>query len=192
MRQNRSAADFMPNREQCVLMVIDMQERLLAAMPTNILPGVLRNACILIETARELGLTTLLSEQYPKGLGPTAAEIKTALGPGVQPVEKLAFSCCRAPGFEPILKPLSRYDFILCGMETHVCVFQTALDLLESGQRVFIAADAVCSRTKPNWKIGLETMREAGAVIGSTEMFAFSLLGAAGTETFKRISKLVK
>jgi nicotinamidase-related amidase len=83
-------------------------------------------------------------------------------------------------------------DWILCGMETHVCVLQTALDLLQRGQNVFVAADAVCSRTKANWRTGLDLMRQAGAVIGSTEIFAFGLLGAAGSETFKKISRLVK
>ena len=103
--------------------------------------------------------------------------------------EKLAFSCCKEPAMAPLL---TRPDIILCGSETHVCVLQTALDLLAQGRRVFVAADATCSRVKYNWRLSLDLMQRAGAVIGSAEIFAFGLLGAAGTDRFKRISKLVK
>jgi nicotinamidase-related amidase len=153
---------------------------------------VLRNAQILAETARELDLPVRFSEQYPRGLGTTAAELKAVLPAGALPFEKLAFSCCKAPGFEAVLDELGERDIILCGMETHVCVLQTALDLLAAGRKVFVAADATCSRARLNWKLGLRLMRQAGAVIGSTEIFAFALLGSAGSEKFKRISKLVK
>lgn len=182
----------LPNRERCALLIIDVQERLSAAMPTEKLPDVLRNTRILIETAREFNLPVLISEQYPKGLGPTVAELRAVLGDGIQPVEKVCFSCCDSPDFQTVLQPLVGHDFILTGMETHVCVLQTALDLLERGHRVYIAADAVSSRTAFNQQIGLDLLRQAGAVIASTELLAFGLLGAAGSESFKRISKLVK
>lgn len=183
---------LLPNRACTSLLIIDIQERLAPAMPAEVLAGVLRSTRILIETAREFYLPVVVSEQYPKGLGPTVAEIREALPAETQPREKLAFSCCAESGFRPIFDPPSPRDWILCGMEAHVCVLQTALDLLQRRQRVFIAADGVCSRVKYNWQIGLDLMRQAGAVIGSAEIFAFSLLGAAGSESFKRISRIVK
>lgn len=186
-----SPVDILPNRERCALLVIDIQERLTVAMPADVLSGVLRSTCTLIQTAHEFSLPVLISEQYPKGLGPTVADIR-AISANSQPLEKVEFSCCRAPAVAPALEALKGYDFILCGMETHVCVLQTAIDLLQRGHRVYAAADGMCSRTAFNHNTGLALMRDAGAVIGSAEVFAFGLLGAAGTERFKRISKLVK
>lgn len=183
---------LLPNREFASLLIIDIQERLAPAMPPQVLAGVLRSTRILIETAREFNLPVVVSEQYPKGLGHTVAEIREALPAETQPREKLAFSCCAEAGFQPMFASPAPRDWILCGMEAHVCVLQTALDLLQRGQRVFVAADGVCSRTKTNWRLSLDLMRQAGAVIGSAEIFAFGLLGAAGTDSFKRISKVVK
>ncbi len=180
---------LLPNREDCLVLIVDLQERLLAAMPEGVSTRVLRNASILVQAAGEFGLPVAVSEQYPRGLGPTAAEIQAVLPNHTQPVEKVVFSCCAVPAFQPLL---AGKDIILCGAETHVCVLQTALDLLAQGRRVYVAADATCSRAKLNWRLGLDLMRQAGAVIGSAEIFAFGLLGAAGTDSFKRISQLVK
>jgi isochorismate hydrolase len=146
----------------------------------------------MIETMREFNLPVLVSEQYPRGLGPTLPQVLACLPDGARPLEKLAFSCCAEPALAAQLAQLAGFDLILCGMETHVCVLQTALDLLAGGRRVFVAADGVCSRTAANRQLGLELMQQAGAVIGSTEIFAFGLLRAAGSDRFKRISKLVK
>lgn len=181
--------DLLPQADDCLLLIVDVQERLMAAMPAEMAGQVLRNTCILVETAKAFDLPVVVSEQYPKGLGPTMSEIRSVLPEGTTPIEKLAFSCWKAPGFAPLL---NRPGVILCGAETHVCVLQTALDLLAQGRRVYLAADASCSRAKGNWRLGLDLIREAGAVIGSTEIFAFGLLGEAGTERFKRISRLVK
>jgi nicotinamidase-related amidase len=185
-------AQLLPDASRCGLLVIDAQERLAAAMPEKVLPNVLRNMRILIETAKEFSLPILVSEQYPKGLGPTTAEILSLLPLELIPHEKLAFSCCREPAFQPEWETLGDRDLILCGIEAHVCVLQTALDLLQQGRRVYVAADACCSRTRLNWETGMKIMGQAGAVIGTTEIFAFSLLRAAGTDSFKRISKLVR
>jgi nicotinamidase-related amidase len=187
-----NSASLLPNRDRTALLVIDIQERLAPAMPPDVAARVLRNTRILIETACEFGLPILVTEQYPKGLGHTAPDLLAALPPETLPFEKIEFSCCAAPGFSPLMETLGDRDLIICGMETHVCVLQSALDLLSAGRRVFVAADATCSRVKLNWTLGLDLMRQAGAVIGSTEIFAFGLLGAAGTEQFKRISRLVK
>ncbi len=180
---------FLPSRENSLVLVVDLQERLLAAMPEGVAARTLRSARILVQMAGEFGLPVAVSEQYPQGLGPTASELRAVLPGGTQPVEKVVFNCCAVPAFQPVL---GGKDIILCGAETHVCVLQTALDLLAQGRRVYVAADATCSRAKLNWQLALDLMRQAGAVIGSAEIFAFGLLGAAGSETFKRISQMVK
>lgn len=187
-----SPRELLPDKNRSALLIVDVQERLVPAMPPEAAASAVRNTCILIEVAREFGLPVLVTEQYPKGLGPTVPEISSILPAGSTPFQKVAFSCCAAPGFLPLLEALGDRDLILCGIETHVCVLQTALDLRAMGRRVYLASDATCSRTKSNWRTGLDLMRQAGVVIGSTEIFAFGLLGAAGSEQFKRISKLVK
>jgi nicotinamidase-related amidase len=184
--------DFLPRADSSALLVIDVQERLASAMPGDVGVRVVRNTSILLHCAREFNLPVLASEQYPRGLGHTVPEVNNLLPETTRPVEKVAFSCCSVPEFQPLLDGLDGRGVILCGIEAHVCVLQTALDLLQSGRRVYVAADAVASRAKQNWRFGLDLMRRAGAVIGSTEMFAFSLLGSAGSEQFKRISQLVK
>lgn len=183
---------LLPDKNRSALLIVDVQQRLVPAMPPAVAASVIRNTCILVEVAREFSLPLLVTEQYPKGLGPTIPEIASILPTGSSPFQKVAFSCCAAPGFMSILDGLGDRDVILCGMETHVCVLQTALDLRAVGRRVYLASDATCSRAKSNWRTGLDLMREAGVVIGSTEIFAFGLLGAAGSEVFKCISKLVK
>ncbi len=182
----------LPDQSRTALLVIDIQERLAPAMPHAVLASVLRNTRILIETACEFSLPILVTEQYPKGLGRTVPELTAVLPPESVPFEKVSFSCCAEPGFTPLLDSLGDRDIIVCGIETHVCVLQSTLDLLAAGRRVFVAADATCSRAKMNWRLGLDLMRQAGAGIGSTEIFAFALLRAAGTDRFKRISRLVK
>ncbi len=166
----------------CALLVIDVQERLAAAMPEDVAAGVAHTA-ILLNCAREFSLPVLVSEQYPRGLGHTAAEIKPLLPEGVVPVEKTAFSCCAVPAFKPLLEELGQRALIVWGIETHVCVLQTILDLLQEGRRVYVAADACGSRTKQNWRMGLDLMRRAGAIIGSTEIFAFALLATQGASS---------
>jgi nicotinamidase-related amidase len=187
-----SPRQLLPDPSNTVLLVIDIQERLAAAMPGDVSERVVRNASILVKSAREFSLPVMVSEQYPRGLGATVGEIKALLPEGTTPIEKVAFSCCAVPAFQSLLDRLGQQSVILCGIETHVCVLQTALDLLQSGRRVYVAADAAGSRTKQNWRIGLDLMRRGGAVIGSTETFAFALLGSAGSEAFKRISQMVK
>ena len=183
---------FFPDPGRAALLVIDVQERLAEAMPRGELAQVTCNTVILIEGAKEFGIPCALSEQYPKGLGSTLPEIREAAGPACQPVAKLAFSCCGEPAFDPLWQEWRERDILLCGIEAHVCVLQTALDLLGRGHRVFIASDAVTSRMAHNKYLALDLLRQAGAVIGSTEIFLFGMQRAAGTERFKRISRLVK
>jgi nicotinamidase-related amidase len=177
------------NRAQAGLAVVDIQERLLPAIFER--DRVIQNSVRLIKGAAILGVPVFATEQYRKGLGATVPEVATAIS-GFAPMEKLAFSACGAPGFMPALKAKGVSEVILCGIETHVCVCQTCLDLLEAGRRVLVVADAVSSRTQENYRLGLERMRDAGAVLVSTEMVLFELLEKAGTNEFKEILKLVK
>lgn len=149
------------------------------------------NCLHLIEAARLLDIPLVLTEQYPKGLGPTVKEIKDAL-PSYRPIEKLTFDCCRVDSFMDALDSLGKKRIILTGMETHICVLQTCLGLLREGFHVHVPQDAVCSRTKENFLAGIEMMRDAGAVITCTETVLFQLLERAGTEEFKAISKRIK
>ena len=133
----------------------------------------------------------MVTEQYPKGLGPTVTEIKNAL-PFYRPTEKMTFDCCGQPPFLEELKEHNKRNVVLTGMETHICVLQTCIGLLKGGINVHIVQDAVCPRTRENWKTGVEFMREAGAVVTSTEAALFQVLKVAGTEEFKKISQRIK
>ncbi len=182
-------ARFRLDRARAALLVVDVQERLAAAMPPAELDQVVKNCVRLVEGAKILGVPILWTEQYVKGLGPTVGPIREAIGPAGKPVEKLVFTCC-VPEIERGLE--GREQLVLCGMETHVCVFQTVRDLEERGLRTFVAADAVLSRSRANWQVGLDLMRQAGGTITGTETVLFDLTGRAGTDEFRAISKLVK
>ncbi|MCJ7624265.1 MAG: isochorismatase family protein [Anaerolineaceae bacterium] len=182
---------FIPDPEQAALVVVDIQKRLVPAMPENVSEMVLRNTGILIKGVREFDIPIILLEQYPEGLGCTVGKIKDLLL-DLEPIKKVAFNCCDVPEFVESLKSISRRDVILCGMETHICILQSALGLLGMDQRVFVAADAVCSRAKHNWEFGLSLMRAAGVMIGTTEIILFLMSRAADTERFIKISRLVK
>jgi nicotinamidase-related amidase len=180
---------FRIQRPQAALVVVDIQERLLPAIFER--EGVVRNAVRLIQGAGVLKVPVFASEQYRKGLGATVPEVAEAIA-GFAPMEKMTFSAARIDGFGRTLKRQKLSDLLLCGIETHVCVSQTCLDFLDAGFRVFVAADAVSSRTSENHRLGLDRMREAGAALVSTEMALFELLEQAGTEEFKQILALVR
>jgi nicotinamidase-related amidase len=177
------------SKDEAVLVIIDIQERLAAAMGKR--ERVTGNCLHLIEIAKLLHIPFVLTEQYPKGLGPTVSEIKTAL-PAYEPVEKITFNCCRQPALLDRLSVSGRKKVILCGMETHICVLQSCVDLIGKGFTVHAVSDAQCSRAEENHKPGIEFMRDAGAVITCTETAIFQLLEKAGTEEFKTISKRIR
>jgi nicotinamidase-related amidase len=179
-------------RDRTVLAVIDMQERLLNAFAPDRRDDVVRSTLIALDAATILGVPVIVSEQYPKGLGPTIPEIRDRLGDRFTPVEKLVFSCGRSPEFRAALDTTGRKDVLLTGVESHVCVLQTAVDLIEDGYGVYVAADAVRSRRDLDWQRALSLLERAGAVVGTTEMFVFQLLERAGTDEFKAVVKLVK
>lgn len=176
--------------DECVLGVIDIQERLLP--PIHEKERLVRNSQLLIRLANMLSMPVVVTTQYAKGLGQTVPEIMSLL-PGNTPVDKLEFGCFGNGEFCSAISMLSgRNTLLLCGMETHICVMQTALGALNQGLNVHVAADAVGSRTELNWKLGLERMKEAGTVISSTEMMIYEMLGRSASPAFKEILQYLK
>jgi nicotinamidase-related amidase len=182
------------SRSRAALLVVDIQDRLLPAMPEDALAAVMRNSAILIQAADQLGVPIVVSQQYPRGLGATARPIEDALAAarGVHRFDKLEFSAAAAPAFAALAPRLRRDQWIVCGMETHVCVYQSARDLVARGWDVHVATDAVCSRTPANREVGLGLMARAGAIPSSTEVCVFDLLGRAGSDEFRALSKVIK
>jgi nicotinamidase-related amidase len=176
-------------RERAALVVVDVQEAFRPAVLD--FDKVVSNVGVLVQGARALGLPVLVTEQYPQGLGATVPEVARHLD-AVEPIEKVCFSAADSERFGAALADSGREQVLLCGIESHVCVSQTADDLLAEGREVHVARDAVSSRTAQNRELGLQKMERAGAVITSVEAALFELLRAAGTPEFKEIQRLVK
>jgi nicotinamidase-related amidase len=173
--------------EKSALVIIDIQEKLMKVMSDR--DQVVRNTLILLELANQFQLPVIVTEQYPKGLGPTVPEIAAQLK-GNRLIEKITYSAC--PELADEVKETGRSQVIVVGSETHICVLQTVRDLLASGFAVQVPCDAVCSRRTLNQENGLSLMREMGAVITNTETVVFDMLKRAGTKEFKVMSPLVK
>ncbi|HJT76281.1 MAG TPA: hydrolase [Gemmataceae bacterium] len=169
------------------LLVIDVQEKLLPLIPGA--EALVRNIAFLIDAAKLLGLPVLATEQYPKGLGATAAGLRERLP--VRP-EKLGFSCCAVPSVVEDLRRGGRPKVLLAGIEAHVCVLQTALDLLAQDFRVYVAADAVASRYPIDQELALRRMERAGAVLTTSETAVFEWTGGAEHPQFRAVSRLVQ
>jgi nicotinamidase-related amidase len=178
------------DRSRALLLVIDIQDRLCAAMPQDGLSQVQRNASVLIRAARRLQLPVVATEQYPKGLGHTLKPLRELLEDA--PLEKVEFSCGANKQIARHILGTERRQVIVAGMEAHVCVFQTVRDLRRGGFDVFLAQDAVLSRTAANREVGLRLCEKSGATLTSTETVLFDLLGSAGTPEFKELSALIK
>jgi nicotinamidase-related amidase len=176
-------------RHKSCLLVIDVQERVLRALHEP--ERVLENCRRLAAGARILGVPVLVTTQNAPRLGPTVPSLAEALGDFV-PFDKLCFSCCAEDGFFERLDALEKDTVIVCGIEAHVCVLQTVLDMVENGYRVHVVADATSSRTVENHAAALEKMRQAGAIISTTEIVLFELLRQAGTDEFRAIQALIK
>ncbi len=172
--------------EQCALFVVDIQEKLLPPIWEK--ARLVRNVQLLIRLAGILKIPALVTVQYAKGLGNTVPEIASML-PDTAPIHKLTFSCFGSDVFCSLLKrlPGQRTTALVCGMETHICVMQTALAALREGYLVHVASDAVSSRTELNWRICLDRMRAAGAILSSTEMMIYELLGSSGAPAFTEL-----
>jgi isochorismate hydrolase len=178
-------------REEAVLVVVDVQDVLMKQMSQGVAEKVIRNIRTLLAFAKKMAFPILITEQYPKGLGPTVSDIKMELG-STLPIEKVSFSCCGVETFNEKLSQTGRKQVILSGIETHVCVLQTADDLMQTGHEVHAVADAICSRRKLDWETGLRWMEKKGAMISTTEIIAFQLMKEAGTEEFRALSKWLK
>lgn len=175
-------------KEQTALLVIDVQERLMPVIHEQ--EKIFANVNKLLRGAEILSLETIITEQYPKGLGNTCKEVE--IGEGKTLIEKVCFSCMQSEPVTEQLKLTNKKSLIVCGVESHICVLKTTLDALKQSYEVHVVADAVSSRTAENKQIALDRMRQAGAFIVSTEMVLFMLLDKAGTDEFKAISKLIK
>jgi len=177
--------------DQCVLIVVDIQEKLLPPIWEK--DRLIRNAQLLTRLAGILKIPALVTTQYAKGLGKTVPEIAQLL-PGSPTIDKLTFSCFGSEAFCGLLKrlPGQRTTVLLCGMETHICVMQTALGALREGYLVHVAADAVSSRTELNWRLGLNRIQAAGAILSSTEMMIYELLRQSGAPAFKELLPFLK
>lgn len=172
--------------DQCALIVIDIQEKLLP--PIFQKEQLVRNAQLLIRAASILKIPAVVSTQYSKGLGGTVPEVASLLS-GTEAIDKTLFSCFGSDVFCTLLKrlPGQRTTLLLCGMESHICVTQTALGALREGYLVHVASDAVSSRAEWNWKVGLDRMRAAGAIISSTEMMIYELMRSSSSAAFKEL-----
>lgn len=177
------------NKEDAVLLIVDVQEKLMPAMDHR--EQLYKNTRILLTAAGQLRLPVVVTEQYPKGLGRTVEALAALLPEDRKLLEKTSFNAA-ADGLLELLAELGRKTVLVCGAETHVCVYQTVRSLLSSGYRVFPIQDAMCSRATHNYKSGLRLMDRMGAVVITVETAAFDLLKVAGTPEFKVVSKALK
>lgn len=178
--------------EQSQLLMIDIQERLAAAMPDKVIDKVIKNNKILLKAASELGVPVIHSEQYPTGLGNTVSAIAKHLPATTPAVIKTCFSCSDNKDFNTLVAQHNRKQIILSGIEAHVCVLQTALQLHSQGFIVYVVADAICSRSKFNYKNAIARLRQAGVIISNVESVLFEWLRDAAHPQFKSVSKLIK
>jgi len=179
------------DRNDCILMLIDVQEKLFRAMDCKVQENLKKNCSILIKTASEYQIPLIVTEQYRKGLGETVPEL-AGLTSGAPNLEKLFFDCMKDEEIEKAVAATGRKSVILSGIESHICVFQTALTLLGRGYKVIIADDAVGSRRKENWKAAMKALSGAGAVVYPTETIAFIIIEKAGTPGFKALSPMFR
>ncbi len=175
--------------DQSCLIVIDVQERLVPAMQAP--ARVIRNTKTLMTAASRLGIPMLLTEQYPKGLGPIVPELSELAKDG-EVFEKTHFSCMNEPTFAAAFKALGRPQAVIVGMEAHICVMQTGVNLMEEGVEIFVVTDATSSRTLESEKACLDRLSAAGAGIVTTEMVVFEWLSRAGTPEFKELQAIIK
>lgn len=178
------------SRDDSLLVVVDVQERLVPAVPAA--ARVIERVRLLLEAARLLQVPVIATEQYPKGLGPTVETVRAALPPGTAPVEKADFSCMPVPEFASRIMTLGREQIVVTGLEAHVCVGQTALDLVGAGKRVFVPADAVASRRDEDAAVALRRLERAGVTVTTAEAVVFEWLRRAGTPEFKALSPRIR
>lgn len=177
------------SKEKTILVLVDIQEKLLRVMWKK--EELIFNLSKLIRSFKIMEIPVLLTEQYPKGMGKTDKRISESLK-DIKPIEKLCFSCMGKDDFNERINSLGRKQVVLCGIEAHVCVLQTVLDLLEQGYLVYVPYDGTSSRKEPDYRNALERMEKEGVVIGSIESAIFEVLKTAGTPTFKEILEIIR
>lgn len=176
--------------ENTAFLMVDIQERLMPSIDGN--EAVLRNAVRLLTAAKVLKLPLIVTEQYPKGIGPTLPELNELVPAGTPRLEKTSFSCCGCAGFDEALDGLGRSVTVVFGIETHICILSTVMDLIDRGRNVVLAADACGSRSSENHALALDAVRRGGALVVPTETVVYRMLGAAGTPEFKALLPLFK
>lgn len=181
---------FKLDADKAVLVVIDIQERLVPAMQQKVYHRLRDTVEMLVAGAELLGVPVVTTEQYPKGIGHTVSELAAACKDTV--VEKVSFGCCGEPAFLQILKQTGRTQVIVTGMEAHVCVYQTVIGLLEEGYHVHLVRDAICSRNKTDYLAAIANAAQAGALVTTAETVLFQMLKESSNVQFKGVSKLVK
>ena len=179
-------------RESSILVIVDFQEPFAKAMADR--DDIAKRIATLTHVAHIVGMPVVVTEQSPEKLGPTVPELQSTLAELdlYDPISKTTFSCCASETFVQRVYDTGRDSLILAGMETHVCVQQTALEAMNLGYKVFIPGDAVTSRHRDDWTAALDKMRHAGAIVTTSEMTAYELLGAAGTPEFKAAMAYLK
>ncbi len=178
------------NADQSQLVIIDIQTKLCHVMPAEDMQTVIKNTGVLLQAANLLQVPAVATEQYPQALGETTPDVSQYFG-GLKPIAKTAFSACAEPKFKAHCQR-DKSHIILVGLETHICVLQTALDFIAQGKQVFVVEDAVISRNPSNKANAIARMRDAGCIITNTESVLFEWLGNAQHEAFKVLSKLIK
>jgi len=178
--------------ETATLAVIDVQEKLAPAMAPDVRREVLDGIQVLLRAADQLGVPVVATEQHPKGLGHTVPEVEDHLPEATTKVVKDSFSCCDEPAFLKPLEQADRPQVVLTGMEAHVCVLQTAIQLREAGYTPMVVADAVCSRRSDHRANALDRLRAEGVVVTTVESVLFEWLRRAGTDAFRSLAKLIR
>jgi nicotinamidase-related amidase len=181
---------FWLDKEKAALIVIDVQEKLIPAMDERICGRLVGHINMLIEGFQAMNLPIIATEQYPRGLGHTISDLPVANAQHC--IEKIAFSCAGEPNFMAALEKTGATQVVLVGMEAHVCVYQTLIDLVDRGYTVHLVRDAICSRFKSDYQTAVAMAQQMGAVLTTTEIALFQLVGVAGSDEFKLVSKLAR
>lgn len=189
---NVSLNEKLCHAQHSQLLIIDIQERLASAMPTEVLENVIKNNNVLLTAANALEIPVIHSEQYPKGLGKTVAEITEKIPKSGISIEKTCFSCSETKGFHDLLAKNKRQQIIITGIESHICVLQSAIQLQHHGYAVFVVEDAICSRKKLNHHNAIERLRQNGIIVSNVESVLFEWLRDAAHPEFKKLSQLIK
>jgi nicotinamidase-related amidase len=184
--------DLLCRAEDSQLLIIDVQTKLGSVMPGKVLARVVQNTNLLLEAAKLLNVPVLATEQYPRGLGPLVAAVGEALAPATPRFEKTCFSCVAAEGLLSAVRAAGRRQLVLTGMEAHICVLQSAIELLDEGFKVFVIEDAICSRKLENYQNALVRLQQCGVFVVSAESVVFEWLRDAKHEHFKTIWALLR